>query len=229
MGFLPGLDASSGRAGRTAHGSSASGPRSRGRGGLPVTAPRRSAVCSASWAAVITPAASFCASVVRLRDSDPSALRGRCRGVTPHSGQWRAWPPWRLICRSRARLPGHMRASCQPIPAARTTASSRAPCPAACSARRRLTLRAQCWTCRQFVPALDVPGLALPQVRRHGSGDGASLANSRNSVRNPLQYPGIVSLLRDSRSRGDAWCWRWSGSAAPDPTPDLARSVCPRR
>ena len=40
-----------------------------GRGSLPVIAPRRSAVCSASWAAVITPAAAFCASVVRLRDS----------------------------------------------------------------------------------------------------------------------------------------------------------------
>jgi hypothetical protein len=174
-------------------------PRQRG-------APRRSAVCPANWAAVITRAAAFCASVVRLRDSDPSALRGRHRGVTPHSGHLRACPPWRLICRSRARLPGHIRASCQPIPAAWTTASSRAPCPVSCSARRRLTFRAQCWTCRQFVPALDVPGLALPQVRRHGSRDGASLADSRNSVRYPLQCPGIVSLLRDSLSRGDACC-----------------------
>ena len=82
-------------------------------------------------------------SVVRLRDSDPSAFRGRHRGVTPHSGHLRAWPPCRLICRSRSRLPGHSRASCQPIPAARTTASSRAPRPASCSARRRLTFLAQ--------------------------------------------------------------------------------------
>ena len=72
--FMPHLHTPARRLAGLATGRSASGPRSTGRGSLPVTAPRRSAVCSASCAAVITPAANFCASVVRLRDSDPSPL-----------------------------------------------------------------------------------------------------------------------------------------------------------
>ena len=151
----------------------------------------------------------------------PAALQTSQRRVAPCC----------LSRRSVARPPGWVWASTQNPPRSIWTWVSRAPRPSAWSVSRCASRRSGvvCPTCRQFVLALDVPGLALPQVRRHGSRDGASLANSRNSVRNPLQCPVILSLLRDSRSRGDPWYWRWSGSAALDPTPDLGRSVRPRR
>ncbi len=57
----------------------------------------------------------------------------RPRRASWQTGQRRAAPPERLRERSRVRVPGQTRASCQPIPASPTTSMSRAPRPAAWS------------------------------------------------------------------------------------------------
>jgi Phage integrase family len=79
-------------------------------------------------------------------------------------------------------------------------------------ARRGEGDRRSCWTFRQFVLDRDVPGRALSQVGCHTDRAGVSPADSRNWIGNPVQCSVILSLRRDSRSRGDLWRWGWSGT-----------------
>jgi len=57
------------------------------------------------------------------------------------------------------------------------TSTSRAPVPLACASSRAARSVVHCWTCRQFVLAADVPGLAFRQLRWQEGCDGVSLAD----------------------------------------------------
>ena len=81
------------------------------------------------------------------------------RGV--QAGQYRAAPPAFLMARSVRRVPSQMRIRVKPIPACQMTATSRAPCPAACRSSRSRRSSVQCWTCRQFVLGLAGAGRSL--------------------------------------------------------------------